>query len=45
MKKILAAVLTALMLGSLFSGCGVVTNHSDMKVIAVVAKGDDSAFW
>ena len=45
MKKILAATLAAAALAFSLSGCGVVLDHNEMKVISVVSKGDDTAFW
>ena len=45
MKKILAATLAAAALTLSLSGCGVVLDHNEMKVISVVSKGDDTAFW
>ena len=44
-KRILAVVLTAFLLAACVSGCGVTMKEEDIKVIAVVAKGDNSAFW
>ena len=41
MKKLLAIVLSALMLVPVFSGCG----KKDSKTIAVIAKGESHAFW
>ena len=45
MKKILAATLAAVVLSAGLSGCGMVLDHNETKVISVVSKGDDSAFW
>lgn len=45
MKKILAATLAAVTLTLSLSGCGMVRDHAETKVISVVSKGDDTAFW
>ena len=45
MKRILSAILTALLLAAAMTGCGVVLEHDDLKVISVISKGDDTAFW
>ena len=45
MKRILAVLLTASLLAVSLAGCGLVREHGDVKVISVVAKGDDTAFW
>ncbi len=42
MKKVLALILTAVMLVSVFAGC---TSTDSAKTIAVVAKGESHAFW
>lgn len=41
MKKLLAIILSALMLVTLLAGCG----KNDSKTIAVIAKGESHAFW
>ena len=45
MKRIVSIALTLLLLSLLVTGCGVVEEHEELKVIAVIAKGDNTAFW
>ena len=45
MKRIWAAILAFAVLSGLLTGCGRVRPSEDNKVIAVVAKGDETAFW
>ena len=45
MKRKLAAILVAATLAAGLTGCGVVEDHDNLKVISVVSKGDDTAFW
>ena len=42
-RKVLALVLTALLVLCVFAGCG--SSNDDTKTIAVVAKGESHAFW
>ena len=44
-KKILSVILSVCLLAAVLPGCGVVQDHEDMKVIGVISKGDDTAFW
>lgn len=45
MKKCAALILTVILLVSLLSGCGVIVDNVDPKVIAVVVKGENTPFW
>ena len=45
MKKLLAFMLTVLYLALCLGGCVPIQDSSEMRVIGVVAKGEDSPFW
>lgn len=45
MKRLLALFMILLMMITMLPGCGVMLNDDEIKVIGVIAKGDDSAFW